>query len=236
MPHPQPRRLPPEFTNEDFNAFVKAILPIVGDENLSIVWADVELQDGDYLGRDNHTILLGVFDQLLVELRQRHDHPLDVLSVVQALLRLRLILLELDLDHDHLHAGVGHAGIGRLRRADAEDLALVARLLLELADGGLLGRLVGVDEASGPFDGVGVEGRPVLDDEHGGGRLGRVEEDVAHGDGVDAGLARRLARGDLPGARLADLIDVVDLFQRHPAGVSRGEVRDLGDDGLLRFL
>ncbi|KAF3358454.1 hypothetical protein VdG1_00014 [Verticillium dahliae VDG1] len=49
MPHPQPRRLPPEFTNEDFNAFVKAILPIVGDENLSIVSADVELQDGDYV-------------------------------------------------------------------------------------------------------------------------------------------------------------------------------------------
>ncbi|EGY15981.1 vanillyl-alcohol oxidase [Verticillium dahliae VdLs.17] len=43
MPHPQPRRLSPEFTNEDFNAFVKAILPIVGDENLSIVSADVEL-------------------------------------------------------------------------------------------------------------------------------------------------------------------------------------------------
>ncbi|KAG7148386.1 Vanillyl-alcohol oxidase like protein [Verticillium longisporum] len=40
---------PPGFTSEDFTAFVKAIIPIVGDENLSIVSADTELQDGDYV-------------------------------------------------------------------------------------------------------------------------------------------------------------------------------------------
>ncbi|KAG7149379.1 Vanillyl-alcohol oxidase like protein [Verticillium longisporum] len=66
MPHPQPRRLPPEFTNEDFNAFVKAILPIVGDENLSIVWADVELQDGDYVNPCRAHDMHAVYDKEFV--------------------------------------------------------------------------------------------------------------------------------------------------------------------------
>lgn len=198
----------------------------------------------EQLRRNDEPLLLAILHQLIVQLGQRHHHPLYVLAVVQPL-RGHLDALplgQLHLDHDHLHVRVRHARVGRLRRADAQHARdVVPRLLLELAARRVLGRLVGVDEARRPLDRVAVERRPVLDDEHGGrGLAGRTarrrEEDVAHGDGVDARLGgARLAHGRLPGARLAGLVGVGDALERDPPGLVDGEVFDGGDDGLLGF-
>ncbi|KXH69065.1 vanillyl-alcohol oxidase [Colletotrichum salicis] len=49
MACPQPRRLPPGWNANDFEYFVKSIVPIVGAENLDIISADKELADGDYV-------------------------------------------------------------------------------------------------------------------------------------------------------------------------------------------
>ncbi|KAI9155599.1 oxidoreductase [Paramyrothecium foliicola] len=187
----------------------------------------------EQLGRHDEPRLLGVLDQAVVKLGQRHNDALYALAVVQALLGQVVALAQLGLDHDELHVGVGHARVGGLDGADAEHAAVVARLLLELAHGGLLGRLLGVDEAGGPLDRVGVERGPVLDDDHGRRRPRGVQQDVAHGHGVDAGLAPRLAGGHLPGARGADLVGVLDLLQRHPLGLAGRELRHPGDDGFL---
>lgn len=156
-----------------------------------------------------------------------------MLPILQSLLGLLIPLAQLHLHHDELHVRVRHARVGRLGRADALDHAVVARLLLELAHGRLLGRLLGVDEPRRPLDRVGVQGRAVLDDEQGGGGPGRVQKNVAHGHGVHAGLAPRLALRDLPGSRLADLVHVVDLLEGHPPGLLKWEVGDLSDDGFL---
>ena len=63
-----------------------------------------------------------------------------------------------------------------------------------------------------------------------------MKEDVAHGHGVDTGLASSLPRGYLPGARGADLIDILDLLQSDPFRLASGEVSHLGDDWLLCVL
>lgn len=69
-----------------------------------------------------------------------------------------------------------------------------------------------------------------------------MQEDVAHGDCVDAPRRRgsrrrtRLARRDFPEARLAGLVDVVDLLQGDPFGGLRGEVRDGCDVRFLGFV
>lgn len=63
-----------------------------------------------------------------------------------------------------------------------------------------------------------------------------MQEDVAHGYGVDAGVGGAgFARGHLPGARFADLVGVFYLLEGDPFGFRRGQVRDAGDDGFLGF-
>ena len=76
-----------------------------------------------------------------------------------------------------------------------------------------------------------------------------MQEDVAHcycvyspGTRGTAGSGRRsgggrasLARGHLPEAGLAGLVDVVDLLESEPFGLGRGEFGDGGYGGFLGF-
>lgn len=84
---------------------------------------------------------------------------------------------------------------------------------------------MGVDESGGPFDGEGVDGWPELDYDNGGRWFGRVVDDVAHGDGVDARAAGRFAAGDFPDARGAAGVGVGGFLELDPFCVGRGEVR-----------
>lgn len=188
------------------------------------------------LGSDNHAVLLGVGDEAVVKLGERDDDALNVLAVLETLFGLRIALVELDLDHGHLHVGVAHAGVGGLDGADAQDFAVVARLLLELANRGLLSRLLGVNQTRRPLHRVGVQGWAVLDDDEGGGRLGRVQQNVAHGHGVDTGLAPRLAGSHLPSTVLARLVGELNLLERDPSCLINGQIRQLVDYGLLCLL
>lgn len=135
-----------------------------------------------------------------------------------------------------LHIRIGHARICSLDRTNAQHATVVPRLLLELAHGSLLGRLVGVDETRGPLDRVRVQRGPVLDDDERGRRARGVQEHVANGHGVDAGLTPRLAGRDLPRAVLARLVGVLELLERDPSGFGGGQLCHLVDDWFLGLL
>ena len=86
--------------------------------------------------------------------------------------------------------------------------ALIPRLLAQLAHGRLLRRLALVDQAGGELDADGVDGRPVLQHDHGGrGFCPRgVAQNGRNGDGVDAAAASGFACGGFPGAVFAGLV------------------------------
>lgn len=153
------------------------------------------LSDVDTLGKvpdprvDRATLLLQPLT-LLPELRQRHRKHLDELALLQ--LRLGVLVLRqahVDGDVHHLQVRraetrvVPHDGAGLARDAH------VARLLPELAHGGLLRRLPGVDETRGDLDGDGVQRGAVLLLEDDGGSLRQVE-DGQDADAVDLGGGR----------------------------------------------
>ncbi|KIH86370.1 hypothetical protein SPBR_08657 [Sporothrix brasiliensis 5110] len=188
----------------------------------------------EQLGRHHVPVPRRVLDQPVVKLGQRHNHPLNVLAVLETLLgRHAVVLGQVHVHHDQLHVGVAHARVGSLRRAHARHATLIARLLLELAHGGLLGRLIGVNQPCGPLDRVGVQGRAVLNHNERRRRAPGMAQNIAHGDGVDTRLAAGLARGDLPGAALAGLVDILDTLESEPASFGRLEVVNAGDDGFL---
>lgn len=147
------------------------------------------------------------------EVLERVGEDLDELVVLE--LRLGVLVLRkghVDGDVDHAQVGVAEAGVvehdGRRLRDDAD----VARLLAQLADGGLLGRLAGVDEPRGDLERDAVDGRAVLplqDNVLGAG--GGVAQDGDDADAVNvAAGGAAAALGGLPGARLAGLVLVVD--------------------------
>lgn len=94
--------------------------------------------------------------------------------------------------------------------------AHVARLLAELAHGGLLGRLALVDQAGRQLDDHPIGGRAELLLEQ---QLGprRLLEDGDDLDGVDgAALGLGGALGGLPGSQVAPLVMVGDLLEAEP--------------------
>lgn len=74
----------------------------------------------------------------------------------------------------YLHSRVGHPGLTAQHLTHRTHLALVAGLLLQFADGRLLGGFAGVDQAGRELDTDGVNGRAVLKRSEQCGRFSRI--------------------------------------------------------------
>ncbi|KAF1739193.1 Nudix hydrolase 14, chloroplastic [Beauveria bassiana] len=129
------------------------------------------------------------------EVLERVGKDLDELVVLELGLRV-LVLGRGDVDGDVHHAQVGVAE-ARVVEHDGRRLgddADVARLLAQLAQGGLLGRLAGVDEARGDLERHAVNGRAVLALQHNVlGAGGGVVEDGDDADAVNGARGGALA-------------------------------------------
>lgn len=186
--------------------------------------------------RINPHPLLVVLLQPLEQLIKWHNHPLDEFTILKRLFRLRISLLQLYLHSRELHIRRAHTRIAHNRWTDIRQLALVSRLLVQLADAGVARRFGRVDKACGKLDTDGIDGRSVLQDDDSGGRLGRVPDNGADGDSVDAGLTACLARGGFPYARFARLVGPGYLLELDPFRFVGGERVDGGNFSGLRHV
>lgn len=168
------------------------------------------LCQGSYAGINGDALGLELLAQVPEALERRGKH-LDELVVLE--LRLGVLVLgqgHVDRHVDHAEVGVAEPGVVEHHGRGVGHDPDVARLLAQLAHGGLLGRLAGVDEARGHLERDAVDGRAVLllqDNLLARGLL----EDGDDADAVNvAALGPRGALGGLPCSGLAGLVLVVD--------------------------
>lgn len=106
----------------------------------------------------------------------------------------------------YTHVGIGHTRLATQHVRNITNLALVARLLLELSHRSFFGALALVDQTGGKLDAVRVYWRPILQDDHRLRWLVGVAENWSNGDSVYTPFGTRLARCSFPDAVFAILV------------------------------